>query len=167
MQIIVAVDSHWGIGKDNNLLFHIPKDLQYFKEKTLGKVVVMGRKTLQSLPKGQPLKERVNLVLSQTLKAVEGAIVVTNMRQLFQQLKQYDSENIFIIGGATVYKELLPYCSYAFVTKIFADGQATEFFENLDCLQSWEAIEKADIQEENGYCFQFCRYKNNKVKNFE
>ena len=180
MQIIVAVDQHWGIGKNNQLLFSIPKDLQFFKETTEGKVVVMGRKTLQSLPHSRPLKNRMNIVLSKSavvhsdlnlqtqnsnIQKIDNLLFVKDHATLFQSLQQYNTDDVLIIGGAMVYKDLLPYCSKAWVTKVFADGQATHFFENLDELQDWEMIETKPIQEDNGYTFQICRYKNNKIKN--
>lgn len=166
MQAIVAVDENWGIGKDNQLLFTLPKDLQFFKEKTFDKIVVMGRKTLQSLPKSQPLKNRINIILSTSTLNIENAICVNNHTDLFQVLKEYNSNDIFVIGGAMVYKDLLPYCSYAWVTKVFANGSATHFFENLEHLENWQKIEAMPIQVDNGYTFQVYKYQNNKIKKF-
>lgn len=166
MQAIVAVDENWGIGKENQLLFSIPKDLQFFREKTVNKVVVMGRKTLQSLPKSQPLKNRINIVLTKSQLTIDNAICVNNHADLFKVLQNYNSDDIFAIGGAMVYKDLLPYCSHIWVTKIFTDGKATHFFENLDNLPNWQIIESMPVQVDNGYTFQVYRYKNNKIKNF-
>lgn len=97
---------------------------------------------------------------------IENAICVNNHTDLFQVLKEYNSNDIFVIGGAMVYKDLLPYCSYAWVTKVFADGSATHFFENLERLENWQKIEAMPIQVDNGYTFQVYKYQNNKIKKF-
>ena len=130
----------------------------------MGKGVVIGRNTLQSLPSGKPLKNRVNIVLSGSLVAVENALVVDSHAALFQALKGYNTDDVFVIGGAAVYKDLLPHCTDAWVTKVFADGKGTHFFENLDKLANWELVDKQPVQEDNGYTFQVCRYKNKKIK---
>ncbi len=111
MNIIAAVDRNWAIGNKNALLVKIPRDQKLFLEMTQGKVVVMGRNTLESLPQKQPLKNRVNIVLSSDkVYAVKGATVVHSLEELFLELKQYESEDVFVAGGETVYRQLLPYC---------------------------------------------------------
>ena len=128
MKAIVAVDKNWGIGKNNDLLFSIPEDMKFFRETTKGKVVVMGSNTLKSLPNGNPLKNRVNIVLSKTVKR-DDCIIVNNVEQLLETVKLYNPDDVYVMGGAMVYKTLLPYCSEILVTKVNADGFADVFFE--------------------------------------
>ena len=111
MNLIAAVDKNWAIGKDNKLLVSIPIDMKFFRETTTGKVVVMGRKTLESFPNGLPLKNRTNIVLTHNANYDgKGAIVVNTMEALLEELKKYNSEDIYVIGGEQIYKALLPYC---------------------------------------------------------
>lgn len=163
MKAIVAVDKNWGIGKNNDLLFSIPEDMKFFRKTTLNKVVVMGRKTLESFPNGAPLKNRVNIVLSSSLNK-DGCITVKNIEILKEKLKEFNDEDIFVIGGATVYKLLLPYISTALVTKVDADGGATAFFENLDKLSNWKMEKESEEIETNGYKIKFTEYKNLETK---
>ncbi len=159
MKAIVAVDKNWGIGKNNDLLFSIPEDMKFFRQTTLNKVVVMGRKTLESFPGGNPLKNRVNVVLSSSLDK-EGVTVVNNLNELRECLKNYDTDDVFVIGGATVYKLLLPYVKSVLVTKVDAVGGATAFFEDLDKLADWKKVCESDEIETNGYKIKFTEYKN-------
>ncbi len=163
MNAIVAVDKNWGIGKNNDLLFSIPEDMKFFRETTKGKVVVMGANTLRSFPNGNPLKNRINIVLSTTIKR-DDCIVVKTLDELFNEIKKYDKEQVFLIGGAKLYKTLLSYCEQVFVTKVDADGKAEVFFENLDKLENFELIYESEVVNSNGYDFKFTTYKNNKVK---
>ena len=117
MNVIVAVDDNWAIGMQNKLLVSIPADMKFFRETTMGKVVVMGRKTLESFPGGQPLKKRTNIVLTRDKQyQVKDAIVVHTVEELLEELKKYDEKDIYVIGGETVYRQLLPYCKVAHVT---------------------------------------------------
>ena len=166
MKIIVVVDENWGIGKDNDLLFRLPKDMQHFKNTTLNSVVVMGKNTLFSLPNAQPLKNRTNIVLWEG-GSCEGAIVVNNLRELFAELDKHEGENIFVIGGASVYRTLLPYCESAIITKVNADGRATHFFENLDELKNWKLTFQSPYEQDGEYQISFCEYKNLEPKKFE
>ena len=119
MNLILSADKNWAIGKDNQLLVRIPSDMKFFREMTTGKVVVMGRKTLESFPNGLPLKNRINIVLTKNLDyKVKGALIVHTKEQLFKELWQYDSKNIYVIGGESIYRMLLDQCDTAFVTKI-------------------------------------------------
>ena len=119
MNLIVAVDKNWGIGFENKLLVSIPDDMKFFRETTTGKVVVMGRKTLESFPGGRPLKNRTNIVLTKNKNyKADGAIVVHTIEQLKEELKKYPSEDIYVIGGASIYAALLDDCDVAHVTKI-------------------------------------------------
>ena len=165
MKAIVAVDKNWGIGRGNDLLFSIPEDMKFFRQTTLNKVVVMGAKTLKSFPNGSPLKNRVNIVLSTTISR-EDCTVVNNLDCLFEKLKNYPTEDIFVIGGAKVYRELLPYCSEVLVTKVDADGDAEVFFEDLDKLPNWSCQSQSEVIETNGYQIRFTTYKNANPKEY-
>lgn len=138
MNIIVAVDKNWGIGKDNKLLVSIPSDMKFFREETMNKVVVMGRKTLESFPNGLPLKKRTNIVLTKDRNyKVKDAILVHSVEELMEELKKYDSEDIYVIGGDSIYRQLLPYCNVAHVTKIDYAYEADSYFPNLDEMSDW------------------------------
>lgn len=164
MKAIVAVDKSWGIGKDNDLLFSIPDDMKFFRSTTLNKVVVMGRKTLQSFPNSKPLKNRVNVVISSTVKEIENAVVVPDFKALKIELEKYSDEDVFVIGGASVYNALLPYCETALVTKVEADGGATAFIENLDENKEWELSYSSEPLVSNGYKITFNTYVNKQIK---
>lgn len=166
MKAIVAVDKNWGIGKKNDLLFHLPADMAYFREKTLGKVVVMGSNTLKSFPGGKPLKNRTNVVLFPGGEKRDDCVVVESLKELSSVLKNYPSDDVFIIGGAMFYKTMLPYCSEVLVTKVNADGGAEVFYENLDKLPEWKCVSESEPETTNGYEIRFTVYRNSKVKEF-
>lgn len=159
MRMILAADEKWGIGKDGDLLCHIPGDLKYFKEKTLGKTVVMGRVTLESLPGSKGLPGRRNIVLTKQEDYVaENAETVSSEEELWSALTGVHPEDIFVIGGEKIYKALLPFCDKVYVTKMYQDFAADRFFVNLDEDVDFEAKELSDIQEENGIKYQFFVY---------
>lgn len=163
MKIIVAADKNWGIGVNNNLLVSIPADMKFFRETTTGNVVVMGRKTLESFPNGLPLKNRVNVVLTKDVNyQVKGAIIVHSMDELKEALKEYDSDNVYVIGGATIYEQLIDYCDTAYVTKIDYSYDADVYFPNLDEKQEWEMVEESEEQTYFDLEYTFTTYK--KVK---
>jgi dihydrofolate reductase len=164
VKAIVAVDKSRGIGKDNDLLFSILDDMKFFRSTTLNKVVVMGRKTLQSFPNSKPLKNRVNVVISSTVKEIENAIVVPDFKALKKELEKYVDEDVFVIGGASVYNALLPYCEMAMVTKVDADGGATAFIDNLDENEGWELSFSSEPLISNGYKITFNTYVNKQIK---
>lgn len=166
MKAIVAVDKNWGIGKKNGLLFNLPADMAYFKEKTLNKVVVMGSNTLKSFPGGKPLKNRVNVVLFPGGEKRDDCTVVETLDEVFAEIKKYAADDVFIIGGAMFYKTMLPYCSEVLVTKVDADGEAEVFYENLDELENWSLISESEVSETNGYKIKFTVYKNDEVKKY-
>ncbi|SFA79053.1 dihydrofolate reductase [Acetitomaculum ruminis DSM 5522] len=138
MKLIVAADKNWGIGKNNELLVSIPEDMRFFKKMTTGNVVVLGRKTLESFKNSKPLPDRTNIILTtrQDYK-VEGAIVVHSIDELMETLKEYDSDNVYVIGGAKVYDQLIDKCDTAYVTKIDKEFDADRYFPNLDKDTSW------------------------------
>lgn len=157
MKAIVAVDSRWGIGKQNGLLFSLKKDMAFFRQTTTGKVVVMGANTFLSFPHGA-LPNRVNIVLDDQRRPFEGAIVVDTLQKLLDCVAQYDTDDVFVIGGASVYKLMLPWCDVAYVTKVDADGQAEVFFPNLDDNGEWQCQTQSDMVDDNGYNIRFCTY---------
>lgn len=160
MNIIVAVDKNWGIGKNNKLLVSIPSDMKFFRETTSGKVVVMGRKTLESFPNGLPLKNRTNIVLTQNeTYQVKGAVIVHSVEELLEELKQYPSEDIYVIGGDSIYRQLLPYCDIAHVTKIDHVYDADAFFPNLDEKPEWKIAADSEEQTYFDLEYQFLMYK--------
>lgn len=167
MNFIVAVASDYAIGKDNRLLFSLPSDLKYFKEKTTGKVVVMGERTYRSLPK-RPLPNRTNIVLSNDISfSDDGIIIVRDMLSLFQELAKYNSDDIFIIGGASVYNQLMDYCKLAYITKVNKKVDADTFIENVDNKSNWKVVSTSEIQHENNLDFQFVVFENNEPKTFD
>ena len=166
MKAIVAVDRKWGIGKKNGLLFSLPADMNYFKEKTTGKVVVMGSNTLKSFPNGKPLKNRTNIVLYPNGEKRDDCVVVGSLSELSEELKKYEKDDVFIIGGAMFYKTMLPYCDEVFVTKVDADGEAEVFFENIDERKEWKLVSESEKITTNGYDIKFTVYKNDEVKDF-
>lgn len=165
MKTIVAVDNNWGIGRNNDLLFCLKEDMKYFREKTLNKVIVMGSNTLLSFPGSKPLKNRTNIVLFPGGER-DDCVVAQSLEELSKILASYNTNDIFIVGGAMFYKTMLPYCDTAYITKVNADGKATHFFENLDQMQEWQCINESSTVNDNGYELKFTVYKNNNVKNF-
>lgn len=166
MKAIVAVDKNWGIGKKNDLLFKLPLDMDFFRKTTINKVVVMGSNTLKSFPNGKPLKNRINVVLYPGGEKRDDCVIVDSIDELREVLKSYDTNDVFVIGGAMFYRTMLPYCSNVFVTKVDADGEAEVFYENLDELEGWECINSGTPINDNGYIIRFTEYKNNNTKNF-
>lgn len=160
MNLIVAVDENWGIGKDNKLLVSIPADMKFFRETTTGKVVVMGRKTLESFPGGLPLKNRTNIVLTHNLSyQAKGAVLVHSEEELMRELENYPSEDVYVIGGESIYRQLLPYCDTAHVTKIGYTYEADSYFPNLDELDQWEETAASEEQTYFDLEYQFVKYE--------
>lgn len=163
MNLIVAVDSNWAIGNKNELLVSIPNDHKFFREETTGKVVVLGRKTLETFPQGMPLKNRTNIILSTNPDyQVKGATVVHSIDELLEELKQYQEENIYIIGGESIYRQMLPYCDVAHVTKIEHVYEADSFFPNLDEDLDWEITAMSDEQTYFDIAYHFVKYERKK-----
>ena len=160
MKAILAADKNWGIGYNNHLLVSIPSDMKFFRQTTTGKVVVMGRKTLESFPNGMPLKNRTNIVLTGNQNyQVKDAIVVHSEDELMEELKKYDTDDIYVIGGESVYRMMLPYCDTAYVTKIDRAFQADTFFPNLDEMDEWEMTEESEEQTCFDLEFYFTKYE--------
>ena len=158
---ILCVDKKWGIGRRNGLLFSLPKDMKFFKEKTTGNVVVMGLATFLSLPKQEPLKDRINIVLCDNPDwKAQGVTVVHSSKELTEEIKKYDTDSVFIIGGASVYSQFVPLCSEAYITKFNAQKDADKFFPNLDKDENWFLAEESDVKSEKDVEFVFTLYKN-------
>ena len=147
MNLIVAVDKNWAIGKDNKLLVSIPDDMKFFRETTTGKVVIMGRKTLESFPNSKPLPNRVNIVLTRDAKyEAKGAIIVHSKEELNEELKKYNSDDIYVIGGESIYRLMLDECDRAFVTYVDYSYDADTYFPNLDEMSDWKLAEESEEQ---------------------
>lgn len=160
MNLIVAVDSNWAIGNKDRLLVSIPNDHKHFREETTGKVVVLGRKTLQTFPQGQPLKNRTNIILSRDRNyRVKDATVVHSVEELLEELRQYDTEDIYIIGGESIYRQMLPYCDVAHVTKIDHVYEADTYFPDLDRDETWEITAESEEQTYFDLAYSFVRYQ--------
>ncbi len=159
MNIIVAADAQWGIGYENQLLARIPADMRRFRDMTLGRTVVLGRKTLETFPGGRPLPERENIILStKPAFAVEGAVVAASLRELWKLLEGRDPAEIFVIGGASLYRQLLPYCRRAFVTRIDHSYRADSFFPDLDGDGEWEQVARSEEQSCFDITYHFVEY---------
>lgn len=181
MNAIVAVDEKWGIGKDGALLCHLPGDLKYFKEKTLGKICIMGRKTLESFPGGRPLPGRRNLVISASAferpeeermklspeqeergTRLEFYESVEALTSFLRRLEPSELENYFVCGGASIYEQLLPLCRRVYVTKIEGSFDADRFFPDLDEHRDFKLISESERHEENGIGYRFSVYERTK-----
>ena len=164
MQLIVATEKNWGIGKDNGLLVHLPGDLKYFKEHTLDKIVIMGRKTLESLPKGKPLPNRINIVISRNPDyAPEGCVMAASCEEAVAKARvlagEAGEEKIMVIGGASVYEQLLPLCDTCLVTRLDKEIEADRFLPNLDEDPAFRRVWESPVQEENGITYRFTEYR--------
>ena len=161
MRLILAADEKWGIGKDGKLLCHLPEDLKYFKEKTMGKTLIMGRVTLESLPGGKGLPGRRNIVLSRDPDYLaENAEAVSSEEELWSALTGIKQEDIMVIGGEQIYKALLPFCDVCFITKIYEDFDADRFFVNLDESDEFVGHPTSEVMtdEASGIRYQFFEY---------
>lgn len=160
LNLIVAVDSQWAIGNKNELLVRIPNDMKHFREETTGKVVVLGRKTLETFPQQKPLPNRENIILSTNPNyKVKDAKVVNSLEQLLEELKQYKDEDIYIIGGESIYKQMLPFCNVAHITKIEHTYQADSYFPSLDDDEQWMITADSDEQTYFDLIYHFIKYE--------
>ena len=164
MNLIVAVTKDYAIGKDNNLLFHLPKDLAFFKEKTLNKVIIMGEKTYFSLPK-RPLPKRTTIVLSNNPQFnEEGVIIARSVDELMEEVSKFNPEDVFVCGGASVYNLLMDNCEKAFITKIDKVVPADTYIHNLEEKENWRKIYESETMEDNGVPFRFETYVNEEME---
>ena len=163
MTAIVCVDKNWAIGKENHLLVSIPADMKLFRQETMRKVVVMGRKTLESFPNGLPLKNRTNIILTgnQNYK-VKGATVLHSVEEVLEEIRKYPSDQVYCIGGDSVYRQFLPYCDTAHITKIDFAYEADSYFPNLDEMPEWEITAESEEQTYFDLEYQFVKYERKK-----
>lgn len=169
MNLIVAVDNRWGIGFQDRLLFRIPEDQKRFKSLTTGKVVILGRRTLETFPGSRPLKDRRNIILTRSAHfTAVSADICHSLDELRAQLRGVPDPDVFVIGGTSIYRQLLPYCEYAYVTKIAALRPADCFFPDLDQQPGWRLIEVEHHQTDTAWitgetepttvAFDYCLY---------
>lgn len=160
MKAIVNVDSNWAIGNGDSLLNYIPADMKFFKAKTTGNVVVMGRKTFMTFPGPKALPNRVNIVITSD-KSWNAPDVITchSLDELYEQLERYDTNTVYVIGGSSVYEQLLPLCDTVYVTKVETAKPADKFFPNLDETEGWFVEDEGEENEHNGVKFRFMTYK--------
>lgn len=145
MNLIVAVDRNWAIGNKGKLLISIPEDMKFFRESTTGNIVVMGKHTLKSFPNGLPLKNRVNIVLTTDRDfTAKDAVIVHDMEEALAEIKKYDTERVYVIGGSSVYEQMLSYCDTAYVTYIDYSYEADRYFPNLDESEEWVLTEESE-----------------------
>ncbi|MBR2121530.1 MAG: dihydrofolate reductase [Lachnospiraceae bacterium] len=160
MQAIVAVDKNWGIGKNGQLLVRIPADMKMFRQETTGKVIIYGRKTLDTFPMRKPLENRTNVILSRNPElTVRNAIVAHSMEELDKVLEPYPDEDVYVIGGASVYEQLLPRCSTVHVTRIDFEYEADRFFPDLDKDPDFVITESSDEQTYFDIAYTFVKYE--------
>ena len=162
MKAIVNVDVNWGIGNGDSLINYIPEDMKFFRTKTTGNVVVMGRKTFMTFPGPKALPNRVNIVITtdESFSAPD-VIVCHSLDELLEQLERYDSNTVYVIGGSSVYEQLLPYCDTAYVTKVETSKPADKFFPDLDKIAEWSVESESEKKDHNGVEFRFVTYKKN------
>jgi dihydrofolate reductase len=155
---IVAVDNNWGIGFNGDLLEHIPEDLKYFKAVTTGHVVVMGSKTWDSLPK-KPLPDRTNIIISNKCNLLlENGAIRLNLDDLLLGIADFE-DDVFVIGGGSIYNQLLPFCDRVYVTKIYKDHDNVDtYFPNLDKSEEWAPATCGQLLTHNDLTYQFWQY---------
>lgn len=159
MTAIACVDQNFGIGFRGEMLFSIPADLRFFRDTTLGKVVIMGHGTLKSLPGGRPLKDRENIVLSRDANlVVDGAKVCHSVEDLTALTADYPAENLFVIGGEQIYTRLLEHCQVAYITRVAASRPADKFFPRVDEMADWVLEEIMPGGGHQGIYYSFCVY---------
>ena len=159
---ILHADRKWGIGKKNDLMFSLPKDMKFFRTTTKGHTVAMGENTLLSFPHSQPLKNRTNIVLLQDpTHNYDGVINVHSFDDFLKTIKEHSiHDDVYIIGGASIYRQMLPYCDEVLLTKVDADGHAEVFFPNLDENPDFKLTYASEKEEDNGLIIQFTTYTN-------
>lgn len=161
MNAIVVVDENWGIGKDGGLLVHLPGDLKYYKEKTIGNHIIVGRKTLESFPGGKPLPGRTNVVLTRDKTYLkENCVVCNSVEEVLESVSIFPSEDVFVAGGSEIYREFFDLCDVFYVTKIYKGFKADRHFPDLD-EQGFDVVWESDLQEEKGITYRFLKYVRN------
>ncbi len=160
MNMIAAVDNRWAIGNKNDLLVRIPNDQRHFRDETMGKVIVLGHRTLETFPQGLPLQGRRNIILSQDRELrVKNAVVAHSLEELRDTLQPYDSGDIYIVGGESVYRQMLPYCDVVHITKIDRTYEADRYFPNLDEMPQWRITQDSEEQTYFDLEYVFLKYE--------
>ena len=161
MKLIAAVDRNWGIGKNGDLLVHLKEDMKVFRSTTMGQVILIGTKTLESFPGGKPLPGRTNVVMTKNhaYAAPEDTIVCYSVREALEKAPAFGDKEVIVAGGGKIYCNFLPYCDTALITKVDAAFPADTFFPNLDEDPHWALAETSAPLEENGISYTFCRYE--------
>lgn len=157
MELIVAVYEDWGIGRDGTQPVALKADRRFFREMTKGACVIVGRKTLADFPGGKPLPNRVNVVISRGVQAVEGTVLCHSPEEAAEYTKQYPK--VMVIGGGSVYRQMLDYCDKAYVTKVHACPESDTFFPNLDASADWKLTQVLEAGEEDGIRYEMCVYE--------
>lgn len=160
MNLIAAVDRNWAIGYKNELLVRIPEDQKWFRETTTGKAVIMGRKTLESFPNKLPLKNRLNVVITSDMNySVPGAVVVHSIDEAVEAVRDYADDDVYVIGGESIYRQMLPLCSTAHITKVDYAYQADAHFPDLDKEEGWKITETSDERTYFDIIYEFVKYE--------
>lgn len=160
MNLIAAVDRNWAIGYKNELLVRIPEDQKWFRETTTGKAVIMGRKTLESFPNKSPLKNRLNVVITSDMNySVPGAVVVHSIDEVVEAVRDYADDDVYVIGGESIYRQMLPLCSTAHITKVDYAYQADAHFPDLDKEEGWKITETSDERTYFDIIYEFVKYE--------
>lgn len=160
MNIIAAVDNNWAIGRDGHLLVSIPNDMKLFRQETEGKVIILGRKTLATFPGKRPLENRKNIILSEDRELqVKDALVLNSVEEVLNEVKKYRSEDVYVVGGASIYEQFLPYCDVAHITKIDFEYFADRHMPNLDRDSEWKITKESDEQTYFDLCYTFTKYE--------
>ena len=157
MELIVAVYDDWGIGKDGTQPIALSADRKFFRETTKGTMVIVGRKTLADFPGGRPLPNRINVVLTRQNVDIPDVVICHSAEEAVENAKKV--ERAMVIGGGSIYRQLLPYCDTAYITKVHAAPESDTFFPNLDEDSGWKLKEILQSGEENGIDFEMCLYK--------
>lgn len=157
MELIVAVYDDWGIGKDGTQPVALSADRKFFRQTTRGAAVIVGRRTIEDFPGQQPLPGRTNIALTRSGKEIPGFVVCDSPASAAQVAKNY--EHTFVIGGGSIYRQMLPFCDTAYVTKVHITPQSDTFFPNLDKDPDWKLEEILETGEENGISYEMCLYK--------
>lgn len=160
MKMIVCVSENYGIGNKGELLFSLPPDMKLFRETTLNKVVVMGRSTLDSFPGGKALKNRINIVLTRDeYFERENTVVFHSREAVLEYIKQFESDDVYVIGGAQIYEMFREECDEAIVTKVRKQPPCDTFFFDIDSDEKWIKESESDLMEHEGTFFTFCKYR--------
>lgn len=157
MDTIVAVYDDWGIGRDGTQPIAVSADRKFFRTTTKGATVIVGRKTMADFPGGQPLPKRRNIVLTRQEIHIPGVEIAHSPEEAAKMVAE--EEKVFVIGGGSVYRQMLPLCDRAYITKVHVTVDSDTFFPNLDESPEWEMQEVLESGEEDGIAYEMCLYR--------